>query len=201
MIMSYRSWRWHVTDIALSRRTVFPQFYGPHKLKSANILQAHSAALSLFSRTNDSRKIVHNASFRFVLVASAGGASASSPPSPSPGDDLQPTPFLEDLLIPFSWTSADIAAQEAEWLRVNLHQWLDDEYCPEPANDEISRRCARVYYYCLLERQRDMGDILMQMVRELETFSFKESFHGAFSSANAAIDLITKKIRRLEEKN
>lgn len=51
-----------------------------------------------------------------------------------------------------------------------------------------------------MEKQLDMGDILMQMVRELETFSFKESFHGAFSSANAAIDLITKKVRTLEGK-
>jgi hypothetical protein len=88
--------------------------------------------------------------------------------------------------------------QEAEWLRGALQQWLDDEYCPEPANEEISRRCAQVYYYCLMEKQMDMGDILMQMVRDLETFSFKESFHGAFSSANAAIALITKRIGTLE---
>jgi hypothetical protein len=49
-----------------------------------------------------------------------------------------------------------------------------------------------------MEKQMDMGDILMQMVRDLETFSFKESFHGAFSSANAAIALITKRIGTLE---
>jgi hypothetical protein len=88
--------------------------------------------------------------------------------------------------------------QEAEWLRGALHQWLDDEYCPEPANEEISRRCAKVYYYCLLEEQVDIGDILMQMVRDLETFSFKESFHGAFSSANAAIELITKRMDQMD---
>lgn len=79
-----------------------------------------------------------------------------------------------------------------------MHQWLDDEYCPEPANEEISRRCAKVYYYCLLEEQVDIGDILMQMVRDLETFSFKESFHGAFSSANAAIELITKRMDQMD---
>lgn len=91
-----------------------------------------------------------------------------------------------------------VGLQEAEWLRGALHQWLDDEYCPEAANEEISRRCARVYYYCLMEEQVDIGDILMQMVRDLETFSFKDSFHGPFTSANAAIDLITKRMGTLE---
>ena len=89
--------------------------------------------------------------------------------------------------------------QESEWLKKSLHQWLDDEFCPEPANDEISRRCSKVYYYCLLEKQLDMGEILLQMIRELETFSFKKSFHGAFTSANAAVDIITKKIHSMEE--
>eukprot|EP00250_Pteridium_aquilinum_P008111 c17681_g1_i1 orf=413-964(-) len=136
-----------------------------------------------------------------LLTGPAASSSSSSSSSSASGDEPQQTPFLEDILIPPSWTSADAAAQESEWLRITLCQWLDDEYCPEPANDEISRRCSRVYYYCLLEKQVDMGDILMQMVRDLETFSFKESFHGPFSSANAAADLIVKKIRSLEGNN
>lgn len=103
-------------------------------------------------------------------------------------------PYLKDLQVPKAWAHPSVAAQEAEWLRGALHQWLDDEYCPEPANVEISQRCSKVYYYCLMEQQVDVGDILMQMVRDLETFSFKESFHGAFSSANAAIALITKRM-------
>lgn len=106
--------------------------------------------------------------------------------------------YLPDLQVPQEWVSPEAATREAEWLRGALHQWLDDEFCPEPANEEISRRCAKVYYYCLLENQLDVGDILMQMVRDLETFSFKDSFHGAFSSANAAIALITNKMRARE---
>lgn len=116
----------------------------------------------------------------------------------SPPPDDTHLPFIQDIVIPLDWTSPTAASQESEWLRVTLHKWLDDEFCPEPPNEEISRRCSKVYYYCLMEKQLDVGDILMQMVRELETFSFKESFHGAFSSANAAIDLITKKVRSLE---
>jgi hypothetical protein len=106
--------------------------------------------------------------------------------------------YLPDLQVPRKWVSPENAAKEAEWLRGALHQWLDDEFCPEPPNEEISRRCAKVYYYCLLEEQLDVGDILMQMVRDLETFSFKHSFHGAFSSANAAIALITTRMREGE---
>ncbi|KAL2651352.1 hypothetical protein R1flu_019480 [Riccia fluitans] len=105
--------------------------------------------------------------------------------------------YLGELRVPQAWVEPEVAAREAEWLRVALHQWLDDEFCPEPANEEISKRCSKVYYCCLLEQQLDIGDILIQMVRGLETFSFKASFHGAFSSANAAIDLITKRMRSL----
>jgi len=109
-------------------------------------------------------------------------------------------PYLRDLQVPEAWAEPSVALQEAEWLRGALHQWLDDEYCPEPANVEISQRCSKVYYYCLMEQQLDIGDILMQMVRYLETFSFKESFHGAFSSANAAIALITKRMEETQPK-
>ncbi|XP_024376270.1 uncharacterized protein [Physcomitrium patens] len=111
--------------------------------------------------------------------------NAALPESDQPPKDLQ---------VPRDWTSPSVAAQEAEWLRGALHQWLDDEYCPEPANEEISKRCSTAYLRCLTEGQVDMGEILMQMVRALESFSFKESFHGVFSSANAAIDLITKRM-------
>eukprot|EP01018_Ginkgo_biloba_P017332 Gb_23329 [translate_table: standard] len=112
--------------------------------------------------------------------------------------DEQNDEFLQDLRVPQEWMRHSAALEESEWLRIALHKWLDDEYCPEFANEEISKRCAKVYYYCLMEKQADLGEILMQMVRDLETFSFKESFHGAFSSANAAVHLITKRIQALE---
>ncbi|GJV89337.1 hypothetical protein Tco_1533275 [Tanacetum coccineum] len=53
---------------------------------------------------------------------------------------------------------------------------------------------ARSYYKSLTENQTDLGDILLRMAMELETISFKESFHGAFSSANAAVNLILQRI-------
>ncbi|KAK1420492.1 hypothetical protein QVD17_22136 [Tagetes erecta] len=83
---------------------------------------------------------------------------------------------------------------ESEWLRATLHKWLDDEYCPEPTNVDISNVAARSYYKSLIENQTDLGDILLRMAMELETISYQESFHGAFSSANAAINLILERI-------
>uniref|UniRef100_A0A803MSR2 Uncharacterized protein n=1 Tax=Chenopodium quinoa TaxID=63459 RepID=A0A803MSR2_CHEQI len=84
--------------------------------------------------------------------------------------------------------------KESEWLRVSLHKWLDDEYCPEPTNVDISRVAANSYYQSLLQKTTDLGEILLKMVRELESISYQESFHGAFSSANAAVNLIAERI-------
>ncbi|KAJ0581845.1 hypothetical protein HanHA300_Chr04g0145751 [Helianthus annuus] len=87
-----------------------------------------------------------------------------------------------------------IILQESEWLRVTLHKWLDDEYCPEPTNVDISNVAAKSYYKSLIENQTDLGDILLRMAMDLETISYQESFHGAFSSANAAVNLILQRI-------
>lgn len=89
-----------------------------------------------------------------------------------------------------------VGVQESEWLRVTLHKWLDDEYCPEPTNVEISKVAARSYYESLLEKQTDVGEILLKMAHELESISYQESFHGAFSSANAAVNLIVQRIEQ-----
>ncbi|GFQ06111.1 hypothetical protein PHJA_002755100, partial [Phtheirospermum japonicum] len=85
-------------------------------------------------------------------------------------------------------------SQESEWLRVTLHKWLDDEYCPEPTNIDISEIAAKSFYKSLVEKRADLGDILLRMALELESISYQESFHGAFSSANAAVNLIVQRI-------
>ena len=86
--------------------------------------------------------------------------------------------------------------QESVWLRETLHKWLDDEYCPEPANVDISRTAARSYRESLAAGRSDLGEILLKMAGDLEALSYRESFHGAFSAANAAVRLITQ---RMEE--
>ncbi|KAK2418665.1 hypothetical protein P8452_62793 [Trifolium repens] len=115
-----------------------------------------------------------------------------SHPFPEPDDDDQ----VEVLRVPPHWLLPTNASQESEWLRVTLHKWLDDEYCPEETNIEISRVAAKSYYNSLIQKQADLGDILLNMARELQTISYKESFHGAFSSANAAVSLIAQRIEQ-----
>ncbi|XP_076899455.1 uncharacterized protein LOC143553322 [Bidens hawaiensis] len=106
----------------------------------------------------------------------------------------EPEGSVEEIRIPKAWLSSSKALEESEWLRATLHKWLDDEYIPEPTNVDISNVAARSYYNSLLENHTDLGDILLRMAMDLETISYKESFHGAFSSANAAINLILQRI-------
>ncbi|KAI4341712.1 hypothetical protein MLD38_026403 [Melastoma candidum] len=68
------------------------------------------------------------------------------------------------------------------------------EYCPEETNVVISKVTAKAYYRSLLEKRSDLGEVLLMMARDLETISYRESFHGAFSSANAAVNLIMQRI-------
>ncbi|KAI7984680.1 hypothetical protein LOK49_LG15G00356 [Camellia lanceoleosa] len=104
--------------------------------------------------------------------------------------------LVQDLRVPEHWLDPSKALEESEWLRITLHKWLDDEYCPEPTNVDISCVAARSYYKSLVERQTDLGEILLKMARELESISYQESFHGAFSSANAAVNLIIQRIEQ-----
>ncbi|KNA14020.1 hypothetical protein SOVF_109650 [Spinacia oleracea] len=109
-------------------------------------------------------------------------------------NEADPLDSVEVLRVPDHWLEPSRALQESEWLRVTLHKWLDDEYCPEPTNVDISRVAANSYHQSLLQKTSDVGDILLKMVRELESISYQESFHGAFSSANAAVNLIAERI-------
>ncbi|GAA0185970.1 hypothetical protein LIER_33258 [Lithospermum erythrorhizon] len=109
----------------------------------------------------------------------------------------EPHELVEDLRVPTQWLDPSKAIQESEWLRVTLHKWLDDEYCPEDTNIEISKVAANSYYRSLVEGETDIGDILLKMASELESISYQDSFHGAFSSANAAVNLIIQRIGQL----
>ncbi|RZC52441.1 hypothetical protein C5167_020879 [Papaver somniferum] len=120
--------------------------------------------------------------------------------SPSNYQDLnedEEEDLVQDLRVPSHWLTPSNALQESEWLKVVLHKWLDDEYCVEDTNVEISEVAAKSYYESLVVRKEaDLGMILLQMARDLESISYQESFHGAFSSANAAIQLISQRIEQ-----
>uniref|UniRef100_A0A0D9XZY8 Uncharacterized protein n=1 Tax=Leersia perrieri TaxID=77586 RepID=A0A0D9XZY8_9ORYZ len=106
---------------------------------------------------------------------------------------------VEELRVPGSWLTPAGAAQESEWLRETLHKWLDNEYCPEPANVDISNTAAWSYYESLASKESDLGEILLKMVGDLQKLSYQESFHGAFSAANAAVRLITQRMESLSD--
>ncbi|KAJ4789989.1 plant/protein [Rhynchospora pubera] len=90
--------------------------------------------------------------------------------------------------------------QESEWQREILHKWLDDVCCPEPTNIDISRVAAKSYYDSLISKKTDLGEILLRMAAKLEKFSYRESFQGSFSSANAAVRLIIATISSIADK-
>uniref|UniRef100_A0A2N9GT66 Uncharacterized protein n=1 Tax=Fagus sylvatica TaxID=28930 RepID=A0A2N9GT66_FAGSY len=128
--------------------------------------------------------------------------SYQSHPNPLSNEEIEEDPDgqdaqVQDLRVPDHWLVPSKALEESEWLRVTLHKWLDDEYCPEETNVEISKVAANSYYKSLLEKQTDLGEILLKMARELESISYQESFHGAFSSANAAVNLICQRIEQI----
>ncbi|KAI4301337.1 hypothetical protein L6164_034625 [Bauhinia variegata] len=129
-------------------------------------------------------------SFSLTIFRSQSRSYSSS----NERQDEDPDAQVEDLRVPERWLTPSKALEESEWLRVTLHKWLDDEYCPEETNVEISKVAAESYYKSLLEKRTDLGEILLKMARELESISYQESFHGAFSSANAAINLIAQRI-------
>ncbi|KAG6505231.1 uncharacterized protein LOC121987854 [Zingiber officinale] len=119
---------------------------------------------------------------------------AASAAENGPEEEEEEAP-VQELKVPVAWLTPSIALQESEWLRAALHRWLDDEYCPEETNVDISKVAARSYLESLMERRSELGEILLKMAKDLESqVSFRESFHGAFSSANAAIHLITLRI-------
>ncbi|XP_057780117.1 uncharacterized protein LOC130998722 [Salvia miltiorrhiza] len=113
--------------------------------------------------------------------------------SRSNGDEEQ-LDSPQELRVPSHWLEPSRAAEESAWLRSTLQKWLDEEYCPEATNVEISKIAADSLYKSLVEKRSDLGDILLKMAVELESISYQDSFHGAFSSANAAVNLIVQRI-------
>ncbi|MBF2089857.1 MAG: hypothetical protein IGR80_15135 [Synechococcales cyanobacterium K44_A2020_017] len=85
---------------------------------------------------------------------------------------------------------ADNPQQEGLWLQQALHQWLDQEFLPEPANKEIAARAAQVFVRHRMEGENDVGSLLIAVLTEMQAFDFSNSFYGEFAVANAMSDLL-----------
>ena len=80
--------------------------------------------------------------------------------------------------------------KEGDWLKLNLHNWLDQEFIPEPINQTIAERAAQIYVRQRLEGENDLGSLVIAIITEMQAFDFRESFYSEFAIANAISDLI-----------
>jgi hypothetical protein len=80
--------------------------------------------------------------------------------------------------------------QEGEWLRAALHQWLDQEFLPEPVNQVIAARAAQVFVRQRMEGENDLGSLVIAILTEMQAFDFSKSFYSEFAVANAVSDLL-----------
>ncbi len=79
---------------------------------------------------------------------------------------------------------------EGQWLKTSLHQWLDQEFIPEPINETIAERASQIFVRQRLEGENDLGSLVIAIVTEMQAFNFRESFYSEFAIANAVSDLI-----------
>lgn len=80
--------------------------------------------------------------------------------------------------------------QEGEWLRNSLEGWLNEEFLPEPVNEQIARRAAQIFVRQRMEGENDLGSLVIAIITEMQAFDFSKSFYGEFAIANAVSDLL-----------
>ncbi|MUL36142.1 hypothetical protein [Gloeocapsopsis dulcis] len=79
---------------------------------------------------------------------------------------------------------------EGEWLQQVLQRWLDEEFLPEPVNQQIAQRAAQIFVRQRMEGENDLGSLVLAIVTEMQAFDFSQSFYGEFAIANAVSDLL-----------
>lgn len=84
--------------------------------------------------------------------------------------------------------------QEAKWLNTALQQWLDEEFIPEPVNQQIAQQAAQVYCRQRIEGENDLGALVIAIITEMQGFDFSKSFFSEFAVANAVSELILKSL-------
>ncbi len=97
---------------------------------------------------------------------------------------------MSEPIPPVTLPPARDLCEESEWLQNALHRWLDQQYIPEPVNEQIARQAAQVYFRQRMEGENDLGEIVIAIVTELQAFDFSKSFYSEFVVANAVSDLL-----------
>lgn len=101
---------------------------------------------------------------------------------------------MTEPIQPITLPPAQNPQQEAKWLQGSLHQWLDQEFIPEPVNQQIASRAAQVFLRQRMEGENDLGALVMAMLTEMQGFDFSQSFFSEFAIANAVGDLLLKSL-------
>ncbi|MGQ4648718.1 hypothetical protein [Lyngbya aestuarii] len=95
---------------------------------------------------------------------------------------------------PITLPPAQNPQQEGEWLREALVRWLDQEFLPEPANQQIANRASQIFVRQRMEGENDVGALVVAIVCEMQSFDFRESFYSEFAIANAVSDLLLQSL-------
>ena len=101
---------------------------------------------------------------------------------------------MADPIPAITLPSAHNAQQEGEWLTNVLQRWLDEEFLPEPVNQQIARRAAQIFVRQRVEGENDLGSLVIAIVTEMQAFDFSKSFYGEFAIANAVSDLLLESL-------
>jgi len=83
---------------------------------------------------------------------------------------------------------------ERNWLKQNLHEWLNQEFLPEAINETIAIKASQIFIRQRLEGENDLGSLVIAIVTEMQSFDFNKSFYSEFAIANAVSDLILKSL-------
>lgn len=97
---------------------------------------------------------------------------------------------MSEPISPVTLPPAQNPEQEGEWLQATLQRWLDQEFLPEPVNQQIALRAAQIFVRQRMEGENDLGSLVIAIVTEMQAFDFSQSFYGEFAIANAVSDLL-----------
>ena len=93
-------------------------------------------------------------------------------------------------ILPITLPPAQNPQLEGEWLQKALVQWLNEEFLPEPVNQQIAQRASQIFIRQRMEGENDVGSLVIAIVTEMQAFDFSKSFYGEFAIANAVSDLL-----------
>lgn len=101
---------------------------------------------------------------------------------------------MSEEIAPITLPPAKNPEQEGQWLQQTLLAWLDSEFIPEAANEQIAKRATQIYVRQRMEGENDVGSLVIAIVTEMQAYDFSKSFYGEFAIANAVSDLLLESL-------